>query len=82
MQYPDGFVVELSDGAFTLERAPAAIGGYAIIHYTPGPPGYVSVVVIRRAGADPAAGGCCVRRGGGEALILSEPSSETLVTFP
>ena len=52
VQYPEGFVVELSDGDYTLERAPDAVGGYCVLRYTPGPPGYVSIVVVKRAGAD------------------------------
>lgn len=82
VQYPDGFVVELSDGEFTLERAPDAVGGYAPIHYTPGPGDYLRIVVIRRAGADPAAGGGCCVQSGDEALLPSKPSTETLLALP
>ena len=79
MQYPEGFVVELSDGDYTLERAPDSVGGYCILRYTPGPPGYVSIVVIKRAGENDKAGrGCCVQAAD-EALLPSKPSSETLI---
>ena len=71
--------MELSDGEYTLERAPDSAGGYCILRYTPGPPGYVSIVVIKRAGADDqAARGCCVQSPD-EALLPSKPSSETLI---
>ena len=81
MQYPEGFVVELSDGEYTLERAPDSVGGYCILRYTPGPPGYVSIVVIKRAGENDKAGrGCCVQAAE-EALLPSKPSSETLLEF-
>ena len=47
--------------------------------YTPGPPGYVSIVVIKRAGENDKAGrGCCVQAAD-EALLPSKPSSETLI---
>lgn len=82
VQYPDGFVVELSDGEFTLERAPDAVGGYALIHYTPGPGDNLRIVVIRRAGADPAAGGGCCVQSGDEARLPSKPSRETLLALP
>ena len=77
MQYPEGFVVELSDGNYTLERAPDSVGGYCILRYTPGPPGYVSIVVVKRAGADDPPGGqtgCCAHSAD-EALLPSKPSS-------
>ena len=79
MQYPEGFVVELSDGEYTLERAPVSVGGYCVLRYTPGPPGYVSIIVVKRAGADdPGGRGCCVQSAD-EALLPSKPSSETLI---
>ena len=79
MQYPDGFLVELSDGEYALERAPDAVGGYCILRYTPGPPGYVSIVVIKRAGVDDPAGRGCCAHSADEALLPSKPSSETLI---
>ena len=75
--YPEGFVVELSDGDYTLERAPDSVGGYCILRYTPGPPGYVSIVVVKRAGADaddPSGRSCCAHSPD-EALLPSKPSS-------
>ena len=69
----------MSDGEYALERAPDAVGGYCILRYTPGPPGYVSIVVVKRAGSDNQAGrGCCVQSAD-EALLPSKPSSETLI---
>ena len=80
VQYPEGFVVELSDGDYTLERAPDRVGGYCILRYTPGPPGYVSIVVIKRADADdPVGRGCCVQSAADDKLLPSKPSSETLI---
>ena len=78
VQYPEGFVVELSDGEYTLERAPDSAGGYCILRYTPGPPGYVSIVVVKRAGADaddPSGRSCCVQSSADDALLPSKPSS-------
>ena len=76
VQYPEGFVVELSDGDYTLERAPDRVGGYCILRYTPGPPGYVSIVVIKRADADdPGDRGCCVQTAADDKLLPSKPSS-------
>jgi len=76
VQYPEGFVVELSDGDYTLERAPDRVGGYCILRYTPGPPGYVSIVVIKRADADdPGGRGCCVQSAADDKLLPSKPSS-------
>ena len=76
VQYPEGFVVELSDGDYKLERAPDAVGGYCILRYTPGPPGYVSIVVIKRADADdPGVRGCCVQSAADDKLLPSKPSS-------
>ena len=77
VQYPEGFVVELSDGDYTLERAPDAVGGYCILRYTPGPPGYVSIVVVKRTGADEPGGqtGCCVQSAADDKLLPSKPSS-------
>ena len=76
VQYPEGFVVELSDGDYKLERAPDAVGGYCILRYTPGPPGYVSIVVIKRADADdPSGRGCCVQSAADDKLLPSKPSS-------
>ena len=76
VQYPEGFVVELSDGDYKLERAPDAVGGYCILRYTPGPPGYVSIVVVKRVGADDQSGrGCCVQSAADEKLLPSKPSS-------
>ena len=79
VQYPEGFVVELSDGDYKLERAPDAAGGYCILRYTPGPPGYVSIVVVKRAGADDPPGRSCCAHSPDEALLPSKPSSETLL---
>ena len=79
MQYPEGFVVELSDGDYTLERAPDRVGGYCILRYTPGPPGYVSIVVVKRVGADDPPGRSCCAHSPDEALLPSKPSSETLL---
>ena len=79
VQYPEGFVVELSDGEYTLERAPDSVGGYCILRYTPGPPGYVSIVVVKRAGADDPGGRGCCAHSADEALLPSKPSSETLI---
>ena len=79
MQYPDGFVVELSDGEYALERAPDAVGGYCILRYTPGPPGYVSIVVVKRAGFTESGGRGCCAQSPDEALLPSKPSSETLI---
>ena len=79
VQYPEGFVVELSDGDYKLERAPDAVGGYCVLRYTPGPPGYVSIVVVKRAGADDAPGRGCCAHSPDEALLPSKPSSETLI---
>ena len=82
VQYPDGFLVELSDGDYTLERAPDSVGGYCVLRYTPGPPGYVSIVVVKRAGADaddPSGRSCCVQSSADDALLPSKPSSETLL---
>ena len=79
VQYPEGFVVELSDGDYTLERAPDSVGGYCILRYTPGPPGYVSIVVVKRAGADDPPGRSCCAHSPDEALLPSKPSSETLI---
>ena len=77
--YPEGFVVELSDGDYKLERAPDAVGGYCILRYTPGPPGYVSIVVVKRVGADDPPGRSCCAHSPDEALLPSKPSSETLL---
>ena len=79
VQYPDGFLVELSDGDYTLERAPDSVGGYCVLRYTPGPPGYVSIVVVKRAGADDPGGRGCCAHSADEALLPSKPSSETLI---
>ena len=79
VQYPEGFVVELSDGDYKLERAPDAVGGYCILRYTPGPPGYVSIVVVKRVGADDPPGRSCCAHSPDEALLPSKPSSETLI---
>ena len=79
VQYPEGFVVELSDGDYKLERAPDAVGGYCILRYTPGPPGYVSIVVVKRVGADDPPGRSCCAHSPDEALLPSKPSSETLL---
>ena len=79
VQYPEGFVVELSDGDYKLERASDAVGGYCILRYTPGPPGYVSIVVVKRAGADDPPGRSCCAHSPDEALLPSKPSSETLL---
>jgi hypothetical protein len=79
VQYPEGFVVELSDGDYTLERAPDAVGGYCILRYTPGPPGYVSIVVVKRAGFTESGGRGCCAQSPDEALLPSKPSSETLI---
>ena len=44
--------------------------------YTPGPPGYVSIVVIKRADADdPGGRGCCVQSAADDKLLPSKPSS-------
>ena len=75
VHYPEGFVVELSDGEYTLERAPDSVGGYCILRYTPGPPGYVSIVVVKRAGADDQSGRSCCVQSPDEALLPSKPSS-------
>ena len=79
VQYPEGFVVELSDGEYAIERAPDAVGGYCILRYTPGPPGYVSIVVVKRVGADDPPGRSCCAHSPDEALLPSKPSSETLL---
>ena len=79
VQYPEGFVVELSDGEYTLERAPDSVGGYCILRYTPGPPGYVSIVVVKRAGFTESGGRGCCAHSADEALLPSKPSSETLL---
>ena len=79
VQYPEGFVVELSDGEYTLERAPDSVGGYCILRYTPGPPGYVSIVVVKRAGFTESGGRGCCAQSADEALLPSKPSSETLI---
>ena len=64
-----------------MERAPDAVGGYCILRYTPGPQGYVSIVVVKRAGEnDKASSGCCVQSAD-DALLPSKPSSETLLEF-
>ena len=62
------------------DEAPDAVGGYCILRYTPGPPGYVSIVVVKRAGAavSPGGRGCCAQSPD-EALLPSKPSSETLI---
>ena len=58
------------------ERAPDRVGGYCILRYTPGPPGYVSIVVIKRADADdPGDRGCCVQSAADDKLLPSKPSS-------
>ena len=75
VQYPDGFLVELSDGEYALERAPDAVGGYCILRYTPGPPGYVSIVVVKRAGFTESGGRGCCAQSPDEALLPSKPSS-------
>ena len=68
--------MELSDGDYTLERAPDSVGGYCILRYTPGPPGYVSIVVVKRAGEDDkASSGCCVQTAADDKLLPSKPSS-------
>ena len=71
--------IELSDGDYKLDRAPDAVGGYCILRYTPGPPGYVSIVVVKRAGADDQSGRSCCVQSPDEALLPSKPSSETLL---
>ena len=71
--------MELSDGDYKLERAPDAVAGYCILRYTPGPPGYVSIVVVKRAGADDPPGRSCCAHSPDEALLPSKPSSETLI---
>ena len=44
--------------------------------HTPGPPGYVSIVVIKRADADdPGGRGCCVQSAADDKLLPSKPSS-------
>ena len=81
-KFVEGFVVELSDGEYALERAPDSVGSYCILRYTPGPPGYVSIVVVKRADADDPAGGgrgCCVQSAADDKLLPSKPSSETLI---
>ena len=46
------------------------------VTYTPGPPGYVSIVVIKRADADdPGGRGCCVQSAADDKLLPSKPSS-------
>ena len=61
---------------YKLERAPDEVGGYCILRYTPGPPGYVSIVVIKRADADdPGGRGCCVQSAADDKLLPSKPSS-------
>ena len=62
-----------------LERAPDRVGGYCILRYTPGPPGYVSIVVVKRVGADDPPGRSCCAHSPDEALLPSKPSSETLL---
>ena len=52
-----------------------------ILRYTPGPPGYVSIVVVKRAGADDPGGRGCCTHSADEALLPSKPSSETLLEF-
>ena len=69
----------LSDGDYTLERAPDSVGGYCILRYTPGPPGYVSIVVVKRAGADDPPGRGCCAHSPDEGLLPSQPSSQTLI---
>ena len=69
----------MSDGDYKLERAPDAVGGYCILRYTPGPPGYVSIVVVKRVGADDPPGRSCCAHSPDEALLPSKPSSETLL---
>ena len=71
---PAGFRSDQSED--TLERAPDRVGGYCILRYTPGPPGYVSIVVIKRADADDLGGrGCCVQSAADDKLLPSKPSS-------
>ena len=47
--------------------------------YTPGPPGYVSIVVVKRAGADDPPGRGCCAHSPDEGLLPSQPSSQTLI---
>ncbi len=80
----------MSEIEATLERIKnrQGVDGYAVmdregnvLRYMPGPPGYVSIVVVKRAGAEDAPGGqtgCCAHSAD-EALLPSKPSSETLI---